>query len=248
MVMLAVRYGTPGIYTLRDYAEAGGLMSYGPDNADHICRQCIERCVQNDIGIKVPELSIVKQFVEGDPAQKAVAFIAAVMRSDPREFSHNALERLAKIDQLEAIGFREAKRDISLKGVRFTASNCRPNSELNAPIIDSFCVAWAALPVIPHSRHARIGFGATNCGQLVAIEGRIVPRSPATKCETCPKEIECGRHRQMCQRRHIKNSTRQRGTSSQRRRLLRVHPTQAYRFVRTEEYRRSTRLDRARAV
>jgi ABC-type uncharacterized transport system substrate-binding protein len=36
MVMLAVRYGTPGIYTLRDYAEAGGLMSYGPDNADHI--------------------------------------------------------------------------------------------------------------------------------------------------------------------------------------------------------------------
>jgi putative ABC transport system substrate-binding protein len=44
MVLLAVRYGAPGIYTLRDYAEVGGLMSYGPDNADHIRQTAVLTC------------------------------------------------------------------------------------------------------------------------------------------------------------------------------------------------------------
>ena len=34
LVTLAVRYGVPAIYSSREYAEAGGLMSYGTDLAD----------------------------------------------------------------------------------------------------------------------------------------------------------------------------------------------------------------------
>ena len=34
MVTLAARHAIPAIYSTRDFAEAGGLMSYGPDIAD----------------------------------------------------------------------------------------------------------------------------------------------------------------------------------------------------------------------
>src|SRR5260221_5810426 len=34
LVMLAVRHAVPAIYASREYAEAGGLMSYGTDLAD----------------------------------------------------------------------------------------------------------------------------------------------------------------------------------------------------------------------
>jgi putative ABC transport system substrate-binding protein len=38
IVTLAARYALPVIYPTREYAEAGGLMSYGPDVA-HACQQ-----------------------------------------------------------------------------------------------------------------------------------------------------------------------------------------------------------------
>jgi putative tryptophan/tyrosine transport system substrate-binding protein len=34
IVALAARYAVPAIYAWREFAEAGGLMSYGPDLAD----------------------------------------------------------------------------------------------------------------------------------------------------------------------------------------------------------------------
>jgi putative tryptophan/tyrosine transport system substrate-binding protein len=59
MIMLAVRYGTPGIYTSRDYAEAGGLMSYGPDNADHI-RQTAVLAARILKGEKASDLPVLR--------------------------------------------------------------------------------------------------------------------------------------------------------------------------------------------
>jgi putative tryptophan/tyrosine transport system substrate-binding protein len=34
LATLAVRHGVPAIYSFREFAEAGGLMSYGTSNAD----------------------------------------------------------------------------------------------------------------------------------------------------------------------------------------------------------------------
>jgi ABC-type uncharacterized transport system substrate-binding protein len=41
IVTLAARHAVPAIYTLREYAKAGGLMSYGPSNADYIRQTAI---------------------------------------------------------------------------------------------------------------------------------------------------------------------------------------------------------------
>ena len=39
IAILAARHMVPAIYTVGDYAEAGGLISYGTDVADSVCQQ-----------------------------------------------------------------------------------------------------------------------------------------------------------------------------------------------------------------
>src|SRR5262249_25398622 len=39
IAILSARHSVPAVYTVRDYAEAGGLISYGPDVADTVRQQ-----------------------------------------------------------------------------------------------------------------------------------------------------------------------------------------------------------------
>ena len=59
MAMLAVRHSIPAIYSLRDYPEAGGLMSYGP-NLFEVHRQVGNYAGQILNGTKPADLPVLQ--------------------------------------------------------------------------------------------------------------------------------------------------------------------------------------------